>query len=285
MIRYSDNNDRERIISVWSEVFGDSRKEVEFFLDNKYIPQNTLIKEINDEIVAMLFLLDGKMHIKNEDYPAYYLYAACTQPKYRGRGYMAQLLEFAKQTALKRNFCYIALLPASESLYGYYSRHGYKPIFKKKITEITPNELQKAVESDLKSVFNGGSANFAGSCRSEETDYFKWDNESIKYAKKHTEFFGGKVVESCNGYLLYTINDDVLTVKENTFTEKEMLKMLYEAVKLNNLSRIQISSPTSYEFGIGKEYIRKSGMLLPITAQAQINCGKVENAYLGLTLD
>ena len=38
MIRCSVNNDREGIISLWHESFGDNRKEIEFFLDNKYIP-------------------------------------------------------------------------------------------------------------------------------------------------------------------------------------------------------------------------------------------------------
>ncbi len=70
IIRLSHKNDISGIISLWSESFGDSEEEIMFFIKNKYIPENTLVAELNGEIASVLFLLDGKMCIKGVDYPS-----------------------------------------------------------------------------------------------------------------------------------------------------------------------------------------------------------------------
>ena len=62
MIRCSVNNDREGIISLWHESFGDNRKEIEFFLDNKYIPENTVVCVENGKIISQLFAYTGEMN-------------------------------------------------------------------------------------------------------------------------------------------------------------------------------------------------------------------------------
>ena len=59
MIRFSNEKDILQIVSLWSEAFGDGEKEIRFFLDEWYKPQNTLVCELNGEVVSMLFLLEG----------------------------------------------------------------------------------------------------------------------------------------------------------------------------------------------------------------------------------
>ena len=55
MIRFSNEKDIPQIASLWSEAFGDGEKEIRFFLDEWYKPQNTLVCELNGEFVSMLF--------------------------------------------------------------------------------------------------------------------------------------------------------------------------------------------------------------------------------------
>ena len=45
MIRLSQSKDIPDIIALWSEAFGDSEEDIRFFLDRKYIPENTVVIE------------------------------------------------------------------------------------------------------------------------------------------------------------------------------------------------------------------------------------------------
>ena len=154
MVRLSTPNDLNGIVSVWKEAFGDSEKDIRFFLDNHYKADNAVVYDSNGEVASVLFLIDGFMHIKGKDYPSYYLYAACTMKKYRGRGIMSEMLEFTKNIAFNRQKIFVALKPAEDSLYNYYSRFGYQPVFSKKkavfeLTDITDNTSIINNETDI----------------------------------------------------------------------------------------------------------------------------------------
>ncbi len=80
------------------------------------------------KIASMLFLLPCELKIKEKSYPAAYLYAAATLPEYRGQGLMSELIEQAKLETVEKGTALITK-PASESLYGYYAKFGFKTAF------------------------------------------------------------------------------------------------------------------------------------------------------------
>ena len=47
MIRISAESDRSGLIALWQEAFGDSEKAIEFFLDNRYVAEKTVVSEDN----------------------------------------------------------------------------------------------------------------------------------------------------------------------------------------------------------------------------------------------
>ena len=119
MIRLSQTKDIPDLITLWNEAFGDSEEDIRFFLDRKYIPENTVVYDDNGKIASVLFLLSGDMRISGKDYPSYYLYAAATLQSHRGKGIMGQMLEYSKNLAsiLSGRFCHLNILIASsESL-------------------------------------------------------------------------------------------------------------------------------------------------------------------------
>lgn len=75
--------DKNKIIELWQEAFGDSRGEILYFTDNLKNGKCIGISEV-DELASMLFLVKCNF--------GSYIYAACTRKKYRGGGYMTQLL-------------------------------------------------------------------------------------------------------------------------------------------------------------------------------------------------
>lgn len=116
MIRFT--KDREQIISLWCDVFiGDSREDVEFFLDNsKNISCLGYLEE--ERLVSMLFLIDCiYSELKGK-----YVYAVCTHKDFRCRGYSSMLINEAKN--YMNDFLW--LIPANLSLFAFYEKLGFK---------------------------------------------------------------------------------------------------------------------------------------------------------------
>lgn len=278
MIRYSDKSDLKDIISLWKEAFGDTEDEIMFFISNKYKPENTLVYEADGQIVSMLFLLEGEMKINNSRYPSYYLYAACTLNKYRGKGFMSSLLDFAEKTAYDRGYYYICLLPASKSLYTYYEKYGYKPLFKKKILKIIPeNTFSNSgyINPDSENLFLLRENAF------KDIDMFVWDKKSLEFAFEHHKLYGGQAVSNRKGYALYTQNNAIYNVKEYCFTEVSgNIPSRFEHTK-----QIIINLPSEYTVDSNNYEIVDSGMMLAVNEEAENLIKIMKNPYLGLTLD
>lgn len=280
MIRYSNKNDINGIIQLWNEAFGDSEKEIRFFLDSCYKPHNTVIYEADGEIASMLFLLEGDMHIDSVDYPSYYLYAACTLKKFRGRGIMAQLLDFAKKTAADRDKSFICLRPSEKSLFDFYEKFGYKSVFKiKKITaDADINKFHTSAESGLTVCDREKLRNEAFSLQS----YFKWDKQFIDFAFSHNKFYGGSSSESCKGYILYSSSEETISVKETTFTDIKSLINSLPSDMFSVVKEITVNFPP--DANVDGE-ILPFAMLLAVDNEAEEMIKNIDNAYLGLTLE
>ena len=286
MIRFSDNNDIKKIVTLWHEAFGDGEDEIMFFIANKFRPENTLVYEFDGEIASMLFLLEGKMSINGINYDSYYLYAACTLKKYRGRGYMGELLRFAERISAERNIAYICLLPGESSLYGFYEKFGYKTAFAKKALKITREDINiKTDSAELKTDNNSIEFEQLRENALNKADHFIWDNQSINYAIKQNEMYGGKAIISRNGYLLYSVENRKIIVKEYAFPSNRLESISTLLFNIKNADEIIYHLPMSFQPFIGIYEAFPCGMLLPINSEAEIAASELKNAYLGLTLD
>lgn len=282
IIRLSQKDDISGIVSLWNESFGDTAEEIMFFINNKYLPENTLVAEENGEIASVLFLLDGKMCIRGIEYPSYYLYAACTLKKYRGRGFMAKLLEEAERIAALREIDFICLMPGEKSLFDFYEKFGYKTAFSRKVlsvdvgTDIESVEIKPSDADDCEKNRNKAFSDF---------NYFKWDRQSIEFAFCHNKMYSGKVFCSCNGYCLYTANDSILSVKEFAFSDDKSFEIAMNIAASHNCNKLIMNLPSEYPAEIGESEIVPSAMMLAVTERSKIVSDGLKNAYLGLTLD
>ena len=114
MIKYCEN--KAQIISLWSEVFGDSEEEILFFIENLKNGKCLAYYE-NNVPVSMLYLIDCCIDNKKGKY----IYAACTSKKNEGRGLMSSLIEFSAELDTQ----YLCLIPANDSLIDFYSKRGF----------------------------------------------------------------------------------------------------------------------------------------------------------------
>ena len=84
------------LTDLWQTCFGDDDDYIGAFMRSRFVPERTLIGREDGKICSALYLLDGKVRIAGEAFDAAYLYAACTHPDFRSRGYMGELLRFAE---------------------------------------------------------------------------------------------------------------------------------------------------------------------------------------------
>lgn len=109
--------DRKQITDLWKSVFKDSEAEIAFFLDNcKH--KRCLGYFESGSLVSMLFLVECEY----SSLYGKYIYAVCTYPEFRGKGYAGALVNYAK--ALDTDFLW--LIPANDGLFGYYSALGFQ---------------------------------------------------------------------------------------------------------------------------------------------------------------
>lgn len=110
MIQSGENVSDNQIISLWQECFGDDRDYIVSFL--KYHPDKSQILTVqeNGELASMLFLLDCEVVNGCERFKSWYIYAACTGEKFRRRGMMAKLLNYAAEKAAKSGISFILLV-------------------------------------------------------------------------------------------------------------------------------------------------------------------------------
>jgi predicted acetyltransferase len=114
MIKITNNVDD--IVKVWSEAFGDSREDIEFFIKNVK-DAFCLSYYDNEQIASMMYLVK----CKKGGVSGYYLYAVSTLKKYKNNGYATKLLNKAKEDCST----YLCLIPAQKSLEEFYYNRGF----------------------------------------------------------------------------------------------------------------------------------------------------------------
>lgn len=276
-----DTESEKDIINLWSICFGDSEDYIKFFLKN--CPDFVCIGYFSDNrLISMLFLLEGE--INNQK--CKYLYAACTDPEYRKQGLMSELLEFTKIYCQELNYSAIFLVPANESLYNYYTNHGYIPSFRKSYIKIKNSDKEPSLAVDIIDV---STICKIKSRLMQVTDGFNFNNETIIYTIKEHFYNGGKAMlyESEEGSCLsfYYISGKDLIVKELLCDFDISLSMFKEVFSNKNVENIYIYTPIVYNNkDIGEEYT-KCGMCLPLNDDINDYLKENTDLYAGMYLD
>lgn len=205
MIRFATTKDKPAIKKLWHTSFQDDESYVDFYLKNCFATNQCLLLSKNNEICSMLFLIDCEIN----GFSGKYIYAACTEEKFRHQGYMGQLLEAVKSN-LNTEYDFVCLVPASDSLYNYYSKFGYKNFFYNSVTEFqNTNERVTLQCRDISfDEFNELRNNFYGQ------NILKWSDNALNYAFDENLFTGGRNIEIPGGYAIINENSDICNVLE-----------------------------------------------------------------------
>lgn len=109
---------------------------MDLYFSRKYKPGNTLLFFNDDVAVAGLQLLPYTIRFWGTTLPFYYLSGLCTLPEYRRRGFMSLLIGHSTRLMTEREIALSILVPAEETLFGYYEQFGYEQVFEEDKKEL-----------------------------------------------------------------------------------------------------------------------------------------------------
>ena len=206
MITFDNERQAEAAVRLWREAFGDEEAYIRFFL-SRHDDAAALTESVDSSLVSALYLIDGELIVHSVPHKAFYLFAAATFQQHRGRGHMARLLQKAETYAQQQGAQFIALVPASPSLFDYYSRFGYQTAF-----------YARPVGADSLSALD-----LTG-------DRFQWTNAHLTYIRNEAKAFDYELLEK-DGWLFPVENGSILVPDPDKQHPYGMLLPLTETAK------------------------------------------------------
>lgn len=248
---------REEIQEIWQSCFGDDEEYIDFYIRNRMTEETMLLYYLEGKAVSMASFLPAACRRGEEDIPCRYVYAVATLPEYRGKGYGAKLLEFAREHYREP----LILSPAEEGLISYYEKLGFRRAFEKNAVE---TEDIQALE------FSGGEEEDSYDLSEQITpaEYVKirqehfmqeglvcWDEAAVAYAMAENAYCGGKtLLVSREGnltekfILMYRLEEDCLVVEETTLSGRQLSILLPGLLEETGAVRYEVKQPLGMVF-------------------------------------
>ncbi len=107
---------------LWSEAFGDTDEFLSVFFSTVFSPERCRCVKAENNIVSALYIFDCEYAGQK----LAYIYAVATLKEYRGRGICRRLTESTLDGLKKLGYCGALLVPASEPLFDFYERLGFR---------------------------------------------------------------------------------------------------------------------------------------------------------------
>ena len=248
-IRFPLESDYENLKALWQTAFDDSKESLDYFFKSTVSPNRVLAVFSDNKPISALYMLESEIIVKREIYSAYYIYAVCTHPDFRGKGLMKCLFEELFRVAKSRNIDYLFLVPEEEYLFRIYERLGFKNGFSYSEKVLFKNAPEGFEETENRKI--------------SYTDYRKSIFENLRdvpvaILKEATfkSFFNsvsGEVktvfVEN-EGYALYEETENQLTVYELFGNEKLLLNMIFQNTEKEEIIYRQAANENTIPYGM-----------------------------------
>jgi predicted acetyltransferase len=239
-IRFAYNNDLQEIKNIWEYCFGDTEMFMNYYFDNKYKCENTLVVEYNKKIISSLQLNQYKIKINDKIYDTSYIVGVSTLPEARGMGAMKDMMISSLDYLYNKGQVVSILMPID---YRLYRKFGYEHCYDQINYEINMELLK---DFKLNGVFKKASNKDIDSII-EIYDYFLEDkNGYVKRDKMYYETLF-KEIESesgyvyihenekkMDGYIIYFKMDDTMFVREIAYKNIDALKSILKFIYNHN---------------------------------------------------
>lgn len=249
-IRYARDNEVGDIKEIWNYCFDDGQNFVDYYFENKYKNNNTVVVDEGEEIVSSLQLNQYKIRLNDKIYDTSYVVGVSTFPQVRGRGYMKNIMEFTLKELYKKNQLVSILMPID---YRLYRKYGYEHCYDQLEYIIDIEDLKQfEINGRLHKANNLNIANLVDISKSflasvngnveRDEKYYRNLFKEIKSEDGHVYIHEN---DGHQGYIIYFFNGDTMFVRElfykNIDSLKSMLKFIYN--HNTQCKKVTISAP------------------------------------------
>lgn len=271
--RNAVKSDIDSLKELWKTCFDEKTEAVNLFFERAFSQDNAYLATDGEKILAALYLLDGSINGNK----AHYLCGASTHPDYRGQGIMGGLIVFSLAKAYEKGDKFSVLYPASESLYGFYSRFGYEEKCFAYTSNLSRKELDKFADESASSNKICNFEEIEKSCFKD--NFLNWNNNLIDFAVKYYGIYGVKTVLSENCFAIFGDEEDTADViyyayKENKFGE--LAALLINSTDAENFKFTGKSDKDIFKNSVKEKY----GMIKRLDDNTQ----PPEEIFIGITL-
>ena len=251
-MRYAREEEIDNIKEIWNYCFNDGEKFVEYYFNNKYNNNNTIVACEDKDIVSSLQLNQYKIKLDDKEYETSYVVGVSTFPQVRGRGYMKKIMEDSLNELYKKNQLVSILMPID---YRLYRKYGYEHCYDQLQYNIDIEDLknfkllgrlynanEKYIEYliDINNTFledlNGNIVR--------DKDYYMNLFKEIKSEDGHIYIYKDG---SYKGYIIYFLNGDNMFVRELFYKDVDSLKSILKFIYNHNTQckKVIISTPVN----------------------------------------
>ena len=245
-VEYGTPDDKIELERLYNLCFPDDVEFSEWFFENVWDYKSTIVIRSNERIVSSLQMLPLQFTKEQTVINGCYIFAVCTDPEYRGKGYAARLIErsFEICKANEDDFC--ALIARESSLLQYYERFGFKSVLK--VTEKNGAAMEGNIErlgfediSDIDRIYKKSVTHTISPWR----NYEYWHRQMSVY-----KVFGHRKNGKIDGYCFGDIRNDAFYCVEALGSDIDKL-CSYAAFSQSVKRYKMLTLPTEDSISIG----------------------------------
>ena len=249
-IRFAKESDKNNIIDIWNYCFDDGPKFTDYYFNDKYKHENTIVVEDDEEIVSSLQLNQYNLKLNDKIYDTSYVVGVSTFPQARGKGYMKHIMDFTLNELYRKNQLVSILMPID---YRLYRKYGYEHCYDQIEYEIDIEDLsgfkskgflKKAKLDNINDLINIEN-NFLKDLNGtiiRDKNYYENLFKEVESEDGHIYIHEDKLKD---GYIIYFINNENIFVRELYYNNLNALKGILRFLYNHNTQckKVTISSP------------------------------------------
>ncbi len=130
LCRPSRREEVPQLARLWKICFGDTDDYIAHYFSACYRPERAMVLEDGGQLRSMLLTFPNILVTgEGQEIPTCYIYAFCTAPEARSRGYGRRLLAWTEEQAARQGCQLAVMVPSEASLFDFYETLGYRTTF------------------------------------------------------------------------------------------------------------------------------------------------------------
>ena len=217
-IRIAKQTDKNEYYRLWKTCFGDSDAFCDWFFENRFSPEHSVILESEGEIVSCMQAFPYTILIRGKEIKGAMLCGVSTHPEHRKKGYMGKI--FTYEMNHLKNMGYLVAVHTPAVLPSYFS-YGHYPVADAKYLEcdyvpsfeskIKLELCEKEIWKELHLIYSIFAEKYSGIIKRSEEDFIR---KAADYAADGGKCSVYKVDNKVKGYAFYYQTEETLLCVE-----------------------------------------------------------------------